>query len=452
MYVLRENEILTTPEVHIGLVHGDIDDAVCQMHGHIRRSVLKTECSDLLIGAGMGAEHDMSVETSKKFIDQFAQMGAEVFIVDAGWACPPGLETSWSDYNSTNIPNPERYPGGICEVVDYCHSKGLKFGLWVDIDSIGKLSPIYTEHPEWRATNVFGEHSRLFADYSRHEVAEWAENELARIITEYRLDLLRIDCNVDYKDYFGVRDTGAGRKECTSLRHFNAIYGIFRRLKSRFPNVIFENCAGGGGRTDLGMMKAFNHSWVSDCQCAPHSLYITNGMTMALPPERVDRLFAGMGCHSSGSFDLQMRNTMLTHMSLNVVAPAAAGINPLQLEFIRHSTDIYKNFIRPMLPESRVCHHTPDSSDALEKGFTALEIYSPDKTKGAAVIYSLPGCKTNGIVIKLKGVSDGKNYKVTLDNDRASFVISGAQLHSCGIDVKLNSPLSSELILFEAVN
>ncbi len=451
MYVLKGRETFVTPEVHMGLVHGDIDDAVYQMHEHIRRSVLKTDCSSLLIGAGMGAEHDMSVETSKRFIDQFAQMGAEVFIVDAGWACPPGRETSWSDYNGVNLADADRYPEGIDEVVDYCHDKGLKFGLWVDIDSIGRLSPVYTENPEWRAKNVFGERSGNFADYSNPEVAEWAENNLIRIITDYRLDLLRIDCNVDYKDYFGVRDTGSERNECTSLRHFNAIYGIFRRLKERFPNVIFENCAGGGGRTDLGMMKAFDHTWVSDCQCAPHSLYITNGMTMALPPERVDRLFAGMGCHSFGSFDLQMRNTMLTHMSLNVVAPAAAALNLVQLEFVKHSTDIYKSFIRPILPASKTCHHTPDSVQALKKGFTALEIYTPDKTKGAAAVFSLPGCKCKEINIKLKGVSAGYKYKVTLDNDRVSYAVSGSELCAHGIDIKFSSALSSELILFKTV-
>ncbi len=452
MYVLREYETFVTPEVHIGLVHGDIDDAVYQMHEHIRRSVLKTDCSSLLVGAGMGAEHDMSVQTSKSFIDQFAQMGAEVFIVDAGWACPPGEETRWSEYNGVNIPDTLRYPNGIEEIVDYCHEKGLKFGLWVDIDVIGKLCPNYSEHPEWRAENMFGVRSGNFADYSCPEVAEWAENDLTRIITEYKLDLLRIDCNVDYKDYFGIRDTGAGRNECTSIKHFNAIYGIFRRLKSRFPNVIFENCAGGGGRTDLGMMKAFNHSWVSDCQCAPHSLYITNGMTIALPPERVDRLFAGMGCHSFGSFDLQMRNTMLTHMSLNVVAPAAASVNPVQLEFVKHSTDVYKNFIRPILPTSKVCHHTPDSAQALKNGFTALEIYLPDKSKGAATVFSLPGCKCADVNIKLKGISAGHKYKVTLDNDRVSFIRSGAELCSQGVEIKLISPLSSELILFESID
>ncbi len=451
MYVLSSGECFTTPEVHIGVVCGGFDDAVNQMHLHTRRSVLDTDNKTLLIGGGMGAEHDMSVETSKCFADRLAEMGAEVFIVDAGWACPPGAEMRWSDYNGINVDNPDRYPNGLCEVVDYCHSIGIKFGLWVDIDVIGKLVPLYNEHHEYRAVNTLCERSGNFLDYSRPEVEKIAYDALVRIITDYKIDLLRIDCNVDYKDYFGVRDTGYGIKECTSVKHFNAIYRIFNNLRERFPDVIFENCAGGGGRTDLGMMKPFNHTWVSDCQCAPHSLYITNGMTMALPPERVDRLFAGMGCHSFGSFALQMRNTMLTHMSLNVIAPAAAQMNRKQLEFVKHSTDIYKNFIRPFLPECSVYHHTPDTNEAVKKGYMALEVTAQDKSCGAAVVYTMTMSDKDHVNIGLKGVDRSKTYKVTLDNDRETFTLSGADLAGQGIKIELSSPLLSELVLYEAL-
>ena len=449
MYVIAKGETFVTPEVHMGLVHGNLDDAVNQMHLHIRSSVLKTDCSSLLVGAGMGAEHDMSVETSKCFAKRLAEMGGEVFIVDAGWACPPGEEMRWSDYNGINVDNPDRYPNGLAEIVDYCHSIGMKFGLWVDIDSIGKLVPLYSEHPEYRAVNTLGERSMHFLDYSRPEVEKLAYDALVRIITDYKIDLLRIDCNIDYKDYFGVRDTGFGIKECTSLRHFNAIYRIFRKLRGQFPDVIFENCAGGGGRTDLGMMKPFNHTWVSDCQCAPHSLYITNGMTVALPPERVDRLFAGMGCHSFGSFALQMRNTMLTHMSLNVISPAAAQMNGKQLEFVKHSTDVYKNFIRPFLPDSLIYHHTPDTDEAKKKGYTALEIAACDKSRGAAVIHTLTMSQNEDTVIRLRGVNRSKTYKVTLDNNRETFIASGAELAGEGLRLSLDSSLQSELIMYE---
>ncbi|MBQ5823943.1 MAG: alpha-galactosidase [Clostridia bacterium] len=450
MYVINSGEMFTTPEVHVGLVHGGVDDAVNEMHAHTRKTVFGNEVASLLVGAGMGAEHDMSIETSKRFIDNLAEMGAEVFIVDAGWACPPGLETHWGDYNGINIANAQRYPNGLEEIADYCHAKGLKFGLWVDIDCMGKLAPEYDKNPDWRVKNIFGEQSGNFVDYSREDTVKWAEEQLVRIINDYKIDLLRIDCNVDYKDYFGIRDTGYGINECTSIRHFNAVYGIFQRLKARFPDVVFENCAGGGGRTDLGMMKAFNHTWVSDCQCAPHSVYITNGMTMALPPERVDRLFAGMGCHSFGSFDLHMRNTMLTHMSLNVISPAATQMNSQQLGFVKHSTDVYKNFIRPFLPTCKVYHHTPDTLSAEKNGFIVLEIAADDKSKGAIGVFSLPLAATNNCRVFVKGADASRNYKITLDNSGASYYVSGSNLMQNGIDISIASQMSSELVLYQA--
>ncbi len=450
MLVLKPHEVFTSPEVHIGSVFGDIDEAVNEMIAHIRKSVLNSPEADgkaALVGCGMGAEHDMTVETSKSYIRQFAEMGGEVFIVDAGWVCPPGKEGEWPTYNGRNIPDKDRYPNGLKEIVDYTHQNGMKFGLWVDIESAGKLSGLHEAHPEWFSVNTFGEESPKYLDMSIPEVAQWAESELERIIRDYELDLLRVDHNVDYTEYFGIRENEAEMPECVSIRHINAVYRMYKNLKKKFPNVIFENCAGGGGRTDLGMMKNFNHSWVSDCQCAPYSVLITNGMTMALPPERVDRLFAGMGCHSYGSFDLQMRNCMLGHMSLNVTTPPDMEINREQMDFVRHSVSLYKSFIRPFLAESKIFHHTPD----LKKDEIAvIEIASPDRKKGAIGVFTLANVKGEK-VIKAKGADAGKNYRITLDNEQISFIVPGRELKQKGIVVSIPSAMSSELVLYEEV-
>ncbi len=454
MYVVAPGEVFTTPEVHIGMVCGDFDDAVYEMHSHIRKSVLNLPEADptsLLVGAGMGAEHDMSVQTSKVYIDRMQEMGGEVFIVDAGWECPPDRQTEWGDFTGTNIPDTERYPNGITELADYCHGKGMKFGLWSDIESLGRLCRNYTEHPEWRSSNIFGEQSNRFIDITQPEVSEYMESTLARIIEDYKLDLLRIDYNTDYREYFSVRDTGSGIAECLTMRHFKAVYGIYESLKKRFPNVIFENCAGGGGRTDLGMMKNFNHTWVTDNQCAPLSVMITNGMTVALPPERVDRLFAGMNSHKFGSLDLQMRNTMLTHMSLNVISPVTAPMNERQLEFIRHSVGIYKDFIRPFMPTAKTFHHTPDVAQTFTDGFTAIEIASPQADRGALAAFNL--CGTNSVLrkVRLKGADASKTYEVTLDNNTETFIVTGRELKYDGINISIPSSLSSELVLYKAI-
>ncbi|MBR4282982.1 MAG: alpha-galactosidase, partial [Clostridia bacterium] len=452
LYVIAAGETYTSPEFHMAMSNKGFDDVVQNMHEHMRNTIFTisgTDASEALIGCGMGAEHDMSVETTKAFIRQMKEMGGEVFIIDAGWACPPAQEMGWGRYNGVNVPNVDRYPNGIGEIRDYCHELGMKFSLWVEIERIGDLCNLYNEKPEWYPTGKTGNQYKGFLDFTNPEVAKWAEDELSRIITEYKLDMLRVDYNIDGRHVFAIGDSD-GTKECISVRHINAVYNMYRNLKKKFPNVIFEGCAAGGGRTDTGFMKAFNHTWVTDWQRMPRSIVITNGMTMALPPEKVDRLFAGMGCHEFGSAESQMRNTMFGHMSLNVISPAMFEANPELMEFVKHSTEIYKSFIRPFLSRSKIYHHTPVVGFDKDTSTVVLEISDNDNSKGAVGIFNL-GPEINNTVVKFKGVKADRDYMVTLDNTRSTFRMSGAELKLKGIDVDIPVTMSSELILYEEV-
>jgi len=266
------------------------------------------------------------------------------------------------------------------------------------------------------------------------------------VITEYKLDLFRIDYFLNYNTMFHIKY--GERNECASLRHNQAVYGMYERLKKRFPNVIFENCAGGGGRLDLGLLRYFNHTWVSDWQRAPHSVYITSGMTTVLPPERVDRLATGMVAHEYASLDFHMRNAMLGHLTLHNFSPAAAEHNEEQLGFIKHSVDIYKNFIRPFLPTARMYHHNPAVSTAEKEGYCAMELVSADKTKAAMTIFRFAGDTDAPITLFPRGLDAGKMYRVTFDNSGSRMTKTGYDLRINGITVTL-SPLTSELLLFE---
>jgi alpha-galactosidase len=452
--VLEPHESYTTPAVHMGMVQGDLDDAVNEMHAHIRTSVLnrpETDPTPCLVGGGMGAEHDMSLETTKAFMRQLAEMGAEVFIIDAGWVCPPGREQEWWTHNGINVPDADRYPNGIGELRDYCHSLGMRFGMWVEIERLGPLAETRNQHPDWFSHNTYGAPTDGLIDLTVPEAAAWAEEELARIITEYGLDLLRIDYNVASNAVFTFRDLGTGIAEFQPLRHYDAVYRLYGNLKRRFPTVLFENCAGGGGRSDLGMMQNFHHTWVSDCQKMPHSLLITNGMTMALPPERVDRLFAGMGCHEFGTLAAHMRNTMLGHISLNVIAPAATEPNPIAMAFVKHSIEVYKSFIRPILPTCKVYHHTPDTHEIWKRGFYALEIAAPNGDRGALTAFTVTNAKESTFTVIPRGIDPTAVYRVTFDNHRATMLLGGYDLATNGIRISLPSALSSDLVLYERV-
>lgn len=455
LIVLAPGERFTFPEIHFAYVHGDADAASRECVKHLRRSVLNLEEANgdsLFVGGGMGAEHDMSIETSMSFARQLKEMGAEIFIIDAGWVCPPGKENEWHAYNGLNVPDKDRYPdNGLMKLRDYCHSIGMKFALWMEPERSGRLSGLKETRPGFFAKDKFGEESGGLIDMSNPDAVEWVEGEIARVVEEYGLDLLRIDYNIDIKEAFALRDCGTGIPECTALRHYSNVNGMYERLKKRFPEVIFENCSSGGGRTDTGHMKNFNHTWVSDNQKMPGSVEITNGMTLVLPPERVDRLFAGMGCHTRGELEAHLRNTMLTHMSLNVIAPACLEPNTQAMEFIKRSVKLYKEKIRPVMPQAFMYHHTPDKASAKKEGCRILELAAADKTKSFIAVFSEPCPGTAEKTVRPQGISAAKNYKVTTDNDGAEFTASGRQLVTCGIPVRLPSPLSSELIVIEEI-
>lgn len=452
LYRIAVGETFVSPQLEIGILQGGIDEAVNQMNRHLRKSIFcmpQTGKNIPLVGSGMGPEHDMSVETTKSYIDQMAHIGCEVFIIDAGWNCPPDMQGDWFKYNGIWTANGQRYPSGIKELRDYCHAKGMRFGMWMEPERVGELSGIYEEHPEWITVKANGE-TGCHIDFTVPEAATWVENEIERVITENGLDLFRVDYNITSDELFAISKGQSGR-ECSSVRHTKTIYAMFERLNKKFPDVIFENCASGGGRCDAGMMRYFNHTWVSDNQVPPVSRCITCGMTLALPPERVDRLVAGMGCHSIASLDFHMRNAMLGHISMNVLSPRDAVWNTEQLDFIRHSIDIYKRFIRPFLPDSLIYHHTLDSSGFRCGKASVLELASQERDRAAITILTAPNSASDTITVIPRGLAASGEYRITFDNSGDELCLTAAELLR-GIPVRIPSSLSSELLLIEKLS
>ena len=62
------------------------------------------------------------------------------------------------------------------------------------------------------------------------------------------------------------------------------LYRILETVTSRFPHVLFENCASGGARFDPGMMHYFSQTWASDNTDAISRLKIQYGTSMQMPP------------------------------------------------------------------------------------------------------------------------------------------------------------------------
>jgi alpha-galactosidase len=452
--VLAANETICSPAVHLGHLHADFDGCVQALHRHIRATVLPSRPSPLapLIEANhRGYLIDCEDEAGiRREIDMAADLGAELFVVDAGWYGPE--PNRWSRnvgdwYAGAWLPN-DLFP-----VIEHAHRRGLLFGLWVEIESIGANSRLRQEHPDWilRRDGEPPDGEGRHLDVANPAVAAWMESEIVRLISRYELDLFRLDYNSLIHEGGNVLRDGV--VENTLWRHVESMWGIFERVRARFPGVIFENCASGGGRLDLGMLRYFDVTEITDWMPAPRSLKILNGITLHLPPEICLHTFGTeIRDHALyGDLDFLMRTCLFGRPILRGIAPTPEEIGEPRRARLVHALELYKRLIRPLLPDALVYHHTPVLPLREHQPWCVLEYAARDGRRAMAGIFRLTAPAGGRYCFQPRGLRAGERYRVTFDNSGETVELSGLDLQRHGVEVRLESPLTSELLLMEVV-
>jgi len=448
--VLKAGEKLVTPEVLIAMVNGSGDDAIYAMHTHIRRAVMMKPhgkgCYTETAGGG-------DIVSSKAGVDKAVKEGFDIFYIDAGWYYPQGMDALGC--TGTWDADPNRFPNGIRELTDYCHEKGILFGLWMEPERVGSLCSLATEHADKYLRHLNDTTGCGYPkggvggcyDLSRKEVADYVEDQIVKMIEMSGIDMFRLDFNTDYIAPWCYNEVD-GYLESADLRYCENFTAMFARIRERFPNVIFENCASGGGRTDLGAVKYFDHTWVTDNPIAPRCFAITNGMTMCLPPELVDRLVTTMGAPEMASLNFNLFQLMFVRPTSHF--PSNRD-NPLQIEPFRQFMKLYNSFARPMLPTCRMYHHTPSYDDCEPKGLGILEAVSEEGDKGMLGVFALSDPDHDEITVHFKGISGSGRYRVHAVSCDDHFEIDGYELKHRGLRAYLPAALTAELFLVEKI-
>lgn len=442
--VLLPGERVSTPQMHLGCVIGDTDRAVNQMHRHVRRSVPQRDPARIgLVESGIGPEQEMSSEAILHELEVAASLGAEVFFLDASWYTE--ISSEWyatvGDWSVA-----DRYADGLDPFRTRCRELGMRFGLWMEPERLGAASRAVLEHPEWLARQNNGRPMKGHLDLADEAVCRHVESTIENVIVDNDLDFFRLDYNVGIVGRGFTNEVG-GLPENHYWRYYQNVYEMFSRLRRRFPEVIFENCASGGARTDLGMVPLFDHTWVTDWQLAPRSFTITSGMTMALPPELVDRhVGAGMNDHLRGDLDFQCRLALFGRPTVGRFHPLGAAPNEHQLGRVRHMIEIYKQFVRPWQAGCTVFHHSPSATDG-RSDWGVLEQSSSDRRHAVLGLFRLGSSGDSEYLARPRGLDAGSSYQVTLDNTAECFEATGSELMQHGLRVRRETALTSELIL-----
>lgn len=452
--VIAAQEKIMTPAVHLGHVDGALDMPVQAMHEHVRRSVLpsrKPERAYLIqysvpgdqgfIAKKFGDLEGMNEKNLIEQIDLASALGAELFIVDAGW---------WDVYGEWT-PSITRFPHGLEPVADYARKKGMLFGLYAEVEGArGDWTQCKwcKEHPDW-----FFPKFKNILNLTKPEVVAQVESQLTRMIDQYHLDLYRHDFNTPFTGELGqtARD---GFEENDYWRYYQGWYGILERIHKKYPDLILQQAAAGGMRNDFGMASRWHEPYLTDGLNMPHVLQNYAGQTLALPPEIFVIAF-GIPSNSPnrGPFDTHLRVTY--SLGTPWVAPAAPSledISPERLERYRYYANLYKTFIRPMFPTCKMYHHAPvtDTGGVTSSPWFVMEFASPDRSKGWATLVRLRQGAPDVFQFNPRGLDPAKSYRVTFDSKGTAANMDGLRLMGQGLPVRLESTLSSELILFES--
>ncbi len=211
----------------------------------------------------------------------------------SGWALtcacwtPAGLAgragTFWEHYRGDwHKVNAERFPGGLRAVADHVHAHHMKFGIWCEIEGLGAKAQVAIDHPDYVALRD-GERVGCVC-FGNPRVQDWAYDTLARLITEYTADWIKVDYNLDAGAGCNRTDHGHGAGD----GHYEHIHGYYRtleRLRQPFPEVVFESCSSGGLRIDLGLLRQTHMTYLSDPDWPEHDLQIFWGASTLLAPD-----------------------------------------------------------------------------------------------------------------------------------------------------------------------
>lgn len=96
--------------------------------------------------------------------------------------------------------SPERFPNGLKTVFDYCRSKGMRMGMWLEIEVMGTACELTNRLPDsWFVCNHGKrriENSRYLLDFRNPEVRKYCSDVVDRLVEDYGCEYFKIDYNV----------------------------------------------------------------------------------------------------------------------------------------------------------------------------------------------------------------------------------------------------------------
>jgi len=295
-WTLEPGDTFTTPEAILAWSDagvGGLSDALHALYrDRLARGTWRDRPRPVLLNSWEGVYFDFDHARLIEMARASADLGIELFVLDDGWFGERDTDTtSLGDWTV----NRRKLSGGLAPLAAEIEGLGLSFGLWIEPEMVSARSRLFEAHPDW-AIGVPGRprtesRQQLVLDLSRPEVVDHLEAAIAEVLAGASISYVKWDMNRNITEpYAGALPPD--RQGEFFHRYMLGTYELWRRLTTRFPAILWESCAGGGGRFDPGMLAYAPQAWTSDDTDAIERLAIQWGASHVYP-------LSMMGAHVS---------------------------------------------------------------------------------------------------------------------------------------------------------
>lgn len=433
-WTLEPGGQFAAPEVLFCYSDQGLSELSARYHRFLQRHIIRSPWRDkprpILINNWEATYMDFDAQRIWDIARQARDLGVEMLVLDDGWFGERSDDSSGlGDWQF----NEKKLGCTFDQLIGRVREMGLLFGLWIEPEMVCANTALYAAHPDW-ALSIPGRapatgRSQLVLDLGRPEVVDYLYDIFHRLLAEHDIAYIKWDMNRNLTDVYS-RALPPERQGEAAYRYMLGLYSLLDRLTRDFPQVLFEGCAGGGGRFDAGMLCYCPQIWCSDDTDAIHRIKIQYGTSFGYPP-------CAMGSHISASPNHQTgRSTLLSTRA--VVAMAGTFGYELDLqkltadekEMVKAQIVRYKQ-LQPLLLEGR-CERLTDA--VTDTCFTAWQFTAPDRSRAAvSVVVIDPQANPWPIHIRLRGLDPQALYHESLTER----VYTGAALCHAGLTLPI---------------
>ena len=430
---LQPGEEFMAPSMLVGYTNSGFEAMTHAMNDFAKQHVLRDGVRPVLYNSWEATEFDVHCDEQIALAKKAKEMGVELFVIDDGWF---GQRHSDADGLGDWYVNTDKFPEGLTPLISAVKEMGMMFGIWIEPEMVNPPTQLLKDHPDWiyHFENRMNDTSRnqMVLNVTLPEVQEFIFNMIDDLLANYEIDYIKWDANRP------ISQTGISRDMW--YRHIEAVYDIARRVKEKYPNLLLEACASGGGRVDYGMLDSFDDFWTSDNTDAYDRLTIQRTYSYVYPIKAMRAWVTDANNRSTIPLTFKFHSAMMGTLGM--------GCNILkfteeEMELSRQLIKEYKE-IRHIIQDGDFYRLNPITSNN-------YQVYEYANEDEAVLFVFLPQTQISrlGACIKMRGLDADARYEFNLSDDL--IIKSGSYLMNHGIQVKLSGDYASTIIKFKKI-